>query len=105
MQARQWIKEAQANGWILSRVSGPVLSIACAAHGCRAAKTIPIDNLGPIPEPCAAPHEAGHSRAAHDSYKGLVDHLRRRRRALGLDQQDLSDAMGVADGYVAKLES
>jgi transcriptional regulator with XRE-family HTH domain len=38
-------------------------------------------------------------------YRGLVDRFRKRRIALGLDQADVTEAAGMTEGYIAKLES
>jgi hypothetical protein len=105
MQTRQWIKEAQLKGWRLASVSGLSMRLECSKHGCSGHKDLPLDNLGPVPEPCDKPHVQGYSQSTFDEYSGLVGELRRRRRQLGLDQTDLNAAMGVTDGYVNKLES
>jgi transcriptional regulator with XRE-family HTH domain len=105
MGARDWIKAAEGQGWRVASVSGAVLRLHCDKPGCPGEMVLPLDNLGPVPDGCTLGHVGGHSRAAFASYQVLVEELRRRRRSLGLDQQDLTAAMGVPDGYVSKLES
>lgn len=77
----------------------------CGCTGCRNRITHrfadPPVELGR----CDWPHSRGYSQPAFDQYVRLVGVLRRRRMALGLDQMDLGAAMGMADGYVNKLES
>ncbi|TNE43429.1 MAG: hypothetical protein EP341_11445 [Sphingomonadales bacterium] len=102
---RNWIKGAERNGWRVDGAAGLEMRLRCSCIGCDGAKLLPLDNLGPIPEPCALPHDGMHARKVFDEYRALVEHLRRRRRSLGLDQQDLNDAMGLADGHLNKLES
>ncbi|WP_039983723.1 helix-turn-helix domain-containing protein [Tritonibacter mobilis] len=105
MQTQRWIRDAQARGWRVSWVRGKSLHIACDKQGCPGCKTLPLDNLGPVPEPCELPHKGQVAAPVFDEYETLVEELRRRRRQLGLDQGDLGNAMGVADGYVNKLEA
>jgi len=105
MQTRHWIKEAQRQGWRVASVSGLNMRLQCDKYGCDGSKMLPLDNLGPVPEPCNRPHVANYARQTFEQYETLVDELRRRRRQLGLDQADLNSAMGVTDGYVNKLES
>ncbi len=102
---RDWIKAAQKAGWLVDSTSGGEMVLRCAAPGCPGRKRLPMDNLGPVPPSCGLDHVAGTARHVWAEYEDLVGELRRRRRQLGLDQGDLSAAMGVADGYVSKLEA
>ena len=61
--------------------------------------------MGEVPEPCQLLHRKRYSPEVFGAYERLVAELRRRRRSLGLDQADVNAAMGMADGYIAKLES
>lgn len=105
METKRWIREAERAGWRVAGVSARVVRLRCSMHGCTGSLELPLANLGPIPETCDFPHDHGHARSTFDDYRALVEELRRRRRSLGLDQVDLNDAMGTADGYVSKLES
>lgn len=105
MQTRQWIKQAQANGWRLASVSGTRISLQCSKHGCSGAYTANLDELGDPPASCGLPHSHGYARKTFEAYEGIVGELRSKRRRLGISQDDLNAAMGVADGYVNKLES
>lgn len=105
MMVRQWIKSAQAVGWVPAGVSASQLQMVCGCTGCTGHLVVPIGNPGPTPEPCSLPHDRGHARKVFDEYRVLVAELRKRRRALGLDQIDVQTAMGAADGYINKLES
>lgn len=105
METRQWIKGAETAGWRLAAVSAVEMRLACARPGCPGSLSVSLHNPGPIPEPCAADHVSGYGVAAFTAYQDLVELLRTRRRALGLAQGDITDAMGMAEGYIAKLES
>lgn len=105
MQAKKWMKAAQANGWRIEEARGLLLTLRCQCHGCPGTLKLPLANLGPVPEPCDLPHDKGYGRATFDNYKEMVGELQRKRRQLGLDQTDLNAVMGMADGYVSKLES
>jgi len=105
MQAREWIKGAESNGWRVSSVKGLTIRLSCSCVGCPGSLALPLANLGQAPAPCDRPHVQGHSADAFATYAALVSDLVRRRIQLGLSQPDLDDALGVADGYVAKLES
>jgi len=105
MQTRHWIKQAEQNGWRLASVSGARLRLLCSKQGCEGSHTVSLDLLGPPPPPCDLPHVQGYARQTFDHYERLVDELRSKRRRLGMNQDDLNAAMGMADGYVNKLES
>ena len=105
MLINEWLKGAQRAGWRVSGINAKALHLKCEKHGCSGSKSLPLDNLGPTPAECDLPHVGQYSKNAFDTYEALIGELRRRRRELGLDQGDLSNAMGVADGYVNKLES
>lgn len=105
MLIKQWIKGAQDNGWVVSRIKGQSITLGCAVTGCRCEVHGRLDSIPPVPAPCSAPHKSGYSQDVYEDYKHFVGELRRRRRELGLDQSDLCNAMGVADGYINKLEA
>lgn len=67
--------------------------------------TLPLDNLGAAPSPCSLSHHGQYGAQAYARYTALVGELRRRRRALGLSQEDINAAAGLADGHINKLES
>ena len=102
---RNWIKAAEVNGWRVGTIKGLKLRLACSLTGCKGHRTIDLNNPGEVPAPCDLGHVKGYSRRTFDEYTGLVAELALRRRRLGLDQIDLNDAMGMADGYISKLES
>lgn len=105
MSAEKWIKQAQKNGWVVAGVDGLEIRLRCQCHGCTSALTLPIQNLGPVPDRCAEPHINGYSRAAFAGYQQMVEELISRRRNLGLSQDDLNAASGMTEGYINKLES
>lgn len=105
MQASKWIIEAQSAGWRVTSSRDRTICLCCARQGCKGALSLPLDNLGPIPKPCALDHHGQYGQATYEIYKGLVGELVRRRRALGISQEDLSDAAGMADGHINKLEA
>lgn len=104
-EVKRWIKQAEQAGWRVSNVTATELRLACSKQGCKGHLVVSLNNPGPAPDPCQLEHVAGYSAAAFDDYRALVAILAKRRRALGLDQQDLNAILGMADGYVAKLES
>lgn len=67
--------------------------------------TLPLENLGVPPGPCSLPHQGAFAQQTFDEYVTIVGELQRRRRQLGLDQVDVNEAMGAADGYISKLEA
>jgi hypothetical protein len=73
--------------------------------GCRNGLILELAYLPENIPTCDWDHAGGYSREAFDRYAVFVAELRRRRMDLGLDQMDLGAAMGMADGYVNKLES
>lgn len=105
MVASQWIQKAQGKGWRVQSASKGVLSLRCSAHGCKGALSLPLSNLGQVPEPCALEHVAQYAKPVFDEYRALVSDLARRRRLLGLSQEDLNAAAGLADGHINKLEA
>lgn len=104
-EVKRWIKEAEKAGWRVSGVSSSEMRLACAKQGCPGHLVVSLNNPGPAPDPCPLEHVAGYSAAAFDDYKALVAIFVKRRRALGLDQHDLNAILGMAEGYVSKLES
>ena len=105
MLASQWIKQAQQVGWRIVSSRDGSLHMRCGCQGCAGALKLPIADLGPAPEPCDRPHVGQYGQQVYDAYMALVDVLRRRRRALGLSQEDIAAAAGLADGHINKLEA
>ncbi|WP_120636037.1 helix-turn-helix domain-containing protein [Ruegeria sp. EL01] len=105
MLADHWIKEAKKAGWKVDGTEGICLRLRCMKASCDNSITVPLENLGPVPEPCDRPHFGQFGADAFKSYKNLVDRLVTLRKRLGMNQDDLNAAMGVAEGYVNKLES
>lgn len=105
MQASKWITQAQGQGWRVSSARNATLHLSCICQGCDGSLSLPLSNLGPVPDPCKLPHVGQYSRATYDRYAALVDELRRKRRALGLSQEDINAAAGFADGHLNKLEA
>lgn len=105
MLVQEWIKGAQGKGWRVQSVIAAKLNMRCCKQGCPGSMAIPLANPGPIPAQCDLPHVGEYSAPTFEEYKTLIAELRRRRVQLGLDQTDLGNAMGLADGHVNKLES
>tara|TARA_R110002072_G_scaffold43676_3_gene122515 strand:+ start:2010 stop:2522 length:513 start_codon:yes stop_codon:yes gene_type:complete len=105
MKATQWIKEAQAAGWRVASSSGGTLFLSCSCLGCPGKLSLPLDDLGSTPKPCALDHNKQYAKKVYDEYKSLVAELVRKRRALGLSQEDINAAAGLAEGHINKLES
>ena len=105
MDAKQWIKAAELNGWRVDRTSGQTICLCCSKQGCYGTITASLGNLGPAPDPCPLDHVGYYSRPVFEKYRALVSELRHRRMQIGLSQEDLCSAMGMADGYVNKLEA
>lgn len=105
MQTSKWITQAQGQGWRVSSARNATLHLSCTCQGCDGSLSLPLSNLGPVPDPCKLPHVGQYSRATYDRYTALVDELCRKRRALGLSQEDINAAAGFADGHLNKLES
>jgi transcriptional regulator with XRE-family HTH domain len=64
-----------------------------------------MNALGAIPEPCSKSHHGLYAKRTYDEYKSLVAVLVRKRRCLGLSQEDRCAVAGLADGHVNKLEA
>jgi len=105
MIASKWISEAEKAGWRVRSANGSVLHLKCSCQGCPGEIKLPLANLGDLPGPCDLPHKGQYSRQTFDRYVAIVDELRRRRRLLGLSQEDLTDATGLIHGHINKLES
>ena len=105
MTVREWIKRAERQGWRVQRVRGLSIDIRCSKQGCEGLKSLPLDNLGPTPEPCELPHEGQYAHKVFSEYQALVAEFQRRRRSLGLSQEDITAASGLADGHINKLEA
>lgn len=104
MNVREWISAAQSNGWRVSHVTPDDIYLRCSAKNCASANQASLFDLGPVPKVCRAKHNPGRPRPVFARYKEIVDEMRRRRLQLGLSQEDVNAAMGMADGYVNKLE-
>ena len=80
------------------------LHLSWLCQGYPSNLTRSIDNLGTTPESRAPDHHGQYGMPTFNHYKELAADLRRKRRALGISQEDLNDAGGLADGHIAKLE-
>ena len=101
----QWIQAAKAQGWRQAPSDGRTICLVCARQGCSGKISVPIENLGPIPDPCQLPHAGQYAGPVFETYQALVSELARRRRSLGLSQEDVAAAGGFADGHINKLEA
>ena len=104
MGATDWIKAAKRAGWRVTP-QGSALVLQCSRQGCSGRKVLPVDNLGNPPEPCALPHQGQYAGRTLGDYKALVGSLIQRRKQLGLSQEDVTEAAGLADGHINKLEA
>lgn len=105
MLKARWIKEAEKNGWRVTGARGQVIAMRCHKQGCPGVISAPMDNLGQPPGPCTLPHHDQYAAPVYQSYVDLVEDLKRRRRLLGLSQEDINAAAGLADGHLNKLEA
>ncbi len=105
MSAKDWIKSAESQGWRVERIKARVIHLRCSKRGCDGEMSLPMANLGPAPEPCNKPHIGNYSAMTFQEYANLVEELKRRRRSLGLSQEDITAASGLADGHINKLEA
>jgi hypothetical protein len=105
MLRAQWIKAARAAGWRESKPDGPVMLLRCAVQGCPGALSLPLDNLGPPPDPCKLEHVGQYAGPAFATYADLIRHLIAKRKSIGISQEDVAAAAGLADGHISKLES
>ena len=105
MQFKQWISAAQEAGWAVKSVSASDLTLVCNRTGCTCEQLHDLNALGDPPKSCECPHNGRLSEKSYTEYEVLLGELSRRRRLLGLNQDDLGSAMGVADGYVGKMEA
>lgn len=102
---KAWIKKAESNGWVFDQLKGSTLTLRCGVQGCTGKTYHDLNKVSDPPAPCTKAHVNGFSQRLFNEHKHLVRELQRRRRQIGLSQADLDDALGLADGYVAKLES
>lgn len=105
MEAAKWIKAAQKANWRVQSSQKGTLRLCCAAHGCKGSVTRSLSDLGPIPAPCDRDHSGLYAQPVFDEYRAFVAELARRRRQIGLSQEDLGAAAGLADGHINKLEA
>ena len=105
MTAAKWIKEAQSAGWRVTSAKDRTIRMQCAKQGCPGVLSLPIDNLGPTPATYDLPHVGQYGAPAYNQYKALVAQLVRKRRALGMSQEDINAAAGMAEAHLNKLES
>ncbi len=103
--AAEWIKRAQEAGWLVTGSKGLVLRLRCSKQGCRNMVKVPVTNLGDVPEPCPMAHTGQYAAPTFDEYRSLIGELQRRRRSLGLSQEDVCAASGLADAHINKLEA
>lgn len=95
-----WTEAARDNGWNVEEHGG-LFRLTCMQKGCSG--SVEIAPGDPIPEPCKERHT--HTWQEMRAYRKIVARLRSRRRQIGLSQDDVSAALGMADGYINKLES
>jgi transcriptional regulator with XRE-family HTH domain len=105
MLASEFIQKAQTAGWRVISIREGVIKLKCRCHGCKATLIQPIKTLATIPEPCGKSHHGMYAARTYDEYKSLVAVFIRKRRSLGLSQEDLCAAAGLADGHINKLEA
>lgn len=105
MNASDWIKKAELAGWRLDSVKGGSVVLACSKLGCTGRASASLDDLGNIPEPCAEQHRGNYGKTVYQDYAAIVTKLRQRRQAVGMSQEELTDATGLADGHINKLEA
>ena len=105
VNTREWIKTAKRQGWMVSAVHALEVSLKCSKQGCSGAMTIHLNKLTLIPDPCDKEHFGQYSAQVFQYYIDLVAELVRRRRLLGLSQEEICAASGLADGHVNKLEA
>lgn len=105
MLAHEFIKEAQSVGWrVLSSRNG-MLSLGCKCIGCPGRLSVPLTALnGPV-APCPRKHHGQYAAPVYQNYRELVGALVAKRRSLGLSQEDVTAAAGLADGHINKLEA
>lgn len=101
----EWIRAAKAAGWKARLGKDGLLHLKCGRQGCKGRVALPLANLGPVPAPCALPHVQQYGQQTYDLYRSMVDELKRRRMLLGLSQEDVNAAAGLADGHINKLEA
>lgn len=105
MVLSKWIAKAEKAGWRVASSRKGVIQLQCCHQGCPGTVSAPMGNLGPPPPPCELPHVQQYGQPAYDRYKALVEELKRRRMLLGLSQEDINAAAGLADGHINKLEA
>lgn len=105
MTAAEWIKQAEAAGWRVESIKAGAIRLACGKLGCTGTASASLDRLGDVPEPCTAPHRGGYGQKVYQDYAEIVTKLRQRRMAVGMSQEELTDATGLADGHINKLEA
>lgn len=105
MLSSEWISAARASGWMARRGADGLLRLKCARQGCKGEQTLSVTDLDPVLRPCKLPHVGQYGLPAYKLYQSLVEELKRRRRALGLSQEDINAAAGLSDGHINKLEA
>ncbi|WP_298852230.1 helix-turn-helix domain-containing protein [uncultured Ruegeria sp.] len=98
-------KALRERGWRIASIKGTEMHLQCAKVGCLKTTKVSLAEPVELPAPCTEKHFNGYDAQTFELYLTLVGTLRDRRSALGLSQEDLTAAMGIADGYVNKLES
>lgn len=105
MEVAQWVQAAQKANWRVQSSQQGTLRLCCGAHGCKGIIVRSLSDLGPVPDPCGLDHTGLYAKPVFDEYRALVGDLARRRKQIGLSQEDLSAAAGLADGHINKLEA
>jgi transcriptional regulator with XRE-family HTH domain len=105
MTLTEWIKSAQNAGWLVNSTKEGEVHLSCGSTGCLGCVSRQQRCLGPVLEPCSFDHTGKYALKTYETYEALVTVLREKRRMLGISQEDVGAAAGLADGHVGKLES
>ena len=104
MYFHEFIHRAQANGWKVARVTPGAVALQCGHVGCRGHLVVPMSELRD-PGPCPFQHASGYAAPVFTAYEALISELVERRKALGLAQEEVCAAAGLAPGHISKLEA
>jgi len=109
MDRKAYISEMQSAGWVLWRHSrqSATSSFVCKHIGCKGAKIVTDDQIlrSRSVKPCTLPHyDQRHAAEPVATYAALVQHLRNRRLRMGLSQEEIEAASGLAFDHIGKLE-
>ncbi len=99
---RSWTKGVQNMGWCLVGVDGKDHTFRCGLIGCRGELRAAVFEKV---SPCGWDHAGRFSSAVFEEYSDLVDELRQKRHLLGVSQEDVELAAGMAPDHLGKLET